>query len=120
MFLLLSFCLFISTSHAFVVVLPSFTQTPSLLTTTSTATTLYHNKRKANKKTKQNRSKPKGFAGALRDLQLASFSYAGTVKPGQQSPQKVVVEEGILQPDYAKDGTVCCFIYIYIYICMCV
>lgn len=60
---------------------------------------------------------PKGFAGALRDLQLASFPYAGSITPGQKSPQKVVVEEGIMIPDYAQDGMVryMCRVWMYMY-----
>jgi methionyl aminopeptidase len=86
-------------SHAFVLV------RPSVKTTFSTITTLLemHNKRA---KKKPNRSmKPKGgFAGALRDLQTATFDYAGTVKPGKTSPQKIVLQDGISIPDYAQDG----------------
>jgi len=64
---------------------------------------------KRSKKKRPTRSvKPKGgggFAGALRDLQTATFDYAGTVKPGKTSPQKVVLQEqGISIPDYAQDG----------------
>jgi hypothetical protein len=64
-----------------------------------------NNKRSKNKPT---RAKPKGFAGALRDLQLASFSYAGSIRPGTQSPQKTVnSSSGILTlPDYSQDGMV--------------
>jgi hypothetical protein len=70
-----------------------------------------HNKRA---KKKPNRSmKPKGgFAGALRDLQTATFDYAGTVKPGKTSPQKIVLQDGISIPDYAQDGMVRTYIYI--------
>jgi len=83
---------FLSLSNAFVIP-----------TTRTYSTTRLYNKRA---KKKGNRSKPQGFAGALRDLQIASFAYAGSVKPGNQSPQKVVVEEGITIPDYAVDGMV--------------
>jgi len=48
----------------------------------------------------------KGFAGALKNLQVESFKYAGSIKPGKQSPQKIVVDENIMLPDYAKDGLV--------------
>jgi hypothetical protein len=100
-------------SHAFVLV------RPSVKTTFSTITTLLemHNKRA---KKKPNRSmKPKGgFAGALRDLQTATFDYAGTVKPGKTSPQKIVLQDGISIPDYAQDGMV--RTYICSVFCVCI
>jgi len=62
-------------------------------------------KRGASKtKSKGDRSKPKGFAGALRDLQLQTFQYAGDVRPGKQTPQRVVTEVDIAKPDYHKTG----------------
>eukprot|EP00542_Grammatophora_oceanica_P009814 CAMPEP_0194038772 /NCGR_PEP_ID=MMETSP0009_2-20130614/10985_1 /TAXON_ID=210454 /ORGANISM="Grammatophora oceanica, Strain CCMP 410" /LENGTH=430 /DNA_ID=CAMNT_0038681391 /DNA_START=18 /DNA_END=1310 /DNA_ORIENTATION=+ len=75
-------------------------------------TTLFMDKKKKKKKTaraksaqaKGNRSKPQGFAGALRDLQEATFAYAGEIRPGTQSPQRIVLQEGITRPDYADDG----------------
>lgn len=48
----------------------------------------------------------KGFASVLRDMRNDAFPYAGGVKPGIQSPQKVVVDESIMKPDYALDGKV--------------
>eukprot|EP00594_Rhizosolenia_setigera_P002261 CAMPEP_0178953388 /NCGR_PEP_ID=MMETSP0789-20121207/8390_1 /TAXON_ID=3005 /ORGANISM="Rhizosolenia setigera, Strain CCMP 1694" /LENGTH=431 /DNA_ID=CAMNT_0020634639 /DNA_START=52 /DNA_END=1347 /DNA_ORIENTATION=+ len=46
-----------------------------------------------------------GFAGALKDLQMKSFRYSGTIKPGVQTPQKVVAEGDVITlPDYAGDG----------------
>jgi len=53
---------------------------------------------------KRIRSNPKGFAGALRDLQLSTFQYTGSVKAGKQSPQRAVDDRNIMLPDYAKDG----------------
>jgi hypothetical protein len=103
-------------SHAFVLDRPS---SASKATTFSTITTLLemHNKRA---KKKPNRSiKPKGgFAGALRDLQTATFDYAGTVKPGKTSPQKIVLQDGISIPDYAQDGMV--RTYICSVFCVCI
>ncbi|CAB9500752.1 Methionine aminopeptidase 1 [Seminavis robusta] len=32
------------------------------------------------------------------------FPFAGTVRPGAQTPQKIVVDESIVKPDYALDG----------------
>eukprot|EP00591_Stephanopyxis_turris_P003533 CAMPEP_0195520678 /NCGR_PEP_ID=MMETSP0794_2-20130614/17413_1 /TAXON_ID=515487 /ORGANISM="Stephanopyxis turris, Strain CCMP 815" /LENGTH=418 /DNA_ID=CAMNT_0040650089 /DNA_START=38 /DNA_END=1294 /DNA_ORIENTATION=+ len=64
-----------------------------------------NNKKGAKVKKKGSRAKPKGFAGALRDLQMNAFKYTGDVRPGTQSPQRVVNEDGIMRPDYADDGT---------------
>jgi hypothetical protein len=56
-------------------------------------------------KKKKTRAKPQGFAGAvLRDLQTSRFPYAGDVRPGQQTPQKVVLDESIVKPDYWQTG----------------
>lgn len=77
-------------------------------TTRSSITILKMNKNnnKSNPKVKQkgSRTKPQGFAGALRDIQLSAFKYAGGIRPGTQTPQRIVVEEGICKPDYADDG----------------
>ena len=77
---------------------------PSCLSTAPTATRLY-DKKSTNKKSAA-RAKPKGFAGALRDLQLTTFKYAGAIRPGTQSPQKRVDVETIVKPDYSDDGVV--------------
>jgi hypothetical protein len=77
------------------------------------------NRSKANK---PNRAKPKGFAGALRDLQLASFTYAGTIRPGKQSPQKTVGND-IPKPDYSQDGMVrrhTCLLLLLLLLLLCV
>eukprot|EP00559_Dactyliosolen_fragilissimus_P006616 CAMPEP_0184865262 /NCGR_PEP_ID=MMETSP0580-20130426/17462_1 /TAXON_ID=1118495 /ORGANISM="Dactyliosolen fragilissimus" /LENGTH=454 /DNA_ID=CAMNT_0027364379 /DNA_START=25 /DNA_END=1389 /DNA_ORIENTATION=+ len=55
-------------------------------------------------KKKANRASPKGFAGALRELQMSTFPYAGDIKPGKQSPQKTVMEKSVVKPDYSEDG----------------
>ena len=108
-----------STSHAFVLPDGAVTMTGGHLSTaTRTSTIVVLNMNKNNKssranKQKPNRAKPKGFAGALRTLQLASFSYSGTVRPGKQSPQKIVLED-IPKPDYSQDGMVCAYHYIYV------
>lgn len=44
-----------------------------------------------------------GFSSALRDLRNNSFPYAGSIRPGVQSPQKIVIDESIMKPDYALD-----------------
>uniref|UniRef100_A0A7S1DDL8 Methionine aminopeptidase n=1 Tax=Cyclophora tenuis TaxID=216820 RepID=A0A7S1DDL8_CYCTE len=95
-FLLVVLCVVVSTSRAFV----------PIATTKSTKKSfpLYMKKTVRSKK-KGDRSKPKGFAGAIRDMQLSTFSYAGDVRPGKQSPQRVVVDEAIVKPDYFQDGT---------------
>lgn len=45
-----------------------------------------------------------GFGAALKGFQMSAFPYAGEVRPGNQTPQRVVMEEGIVKPDYANDG----------------
>lgn len=68
---------------------------------------LYMNRKKKSTNTKKKKSranKPQGFAGALRELQNNSFKYAGSITPGKQSKQKIVVDESISIPDYAIDG----------------
>jgi hypothetical protein len=46
----------------------------------------------------------KGFADTLQKLQNKSFTYSGSVRPGKQSPQRVVTDPTIVLPDYALDG----------------
>lgn len=60
--------------------------------------------KKTSRPARKVKSKPKGFAGALRDLQIQSFKYAGEVRPGKQSDQRVVTDPRIIPPDYASDG----------------
>lgn len=68
-----------------------------------TSTVLFD--KKSGKK-KVSATSSKGFGSALRDLQKNSFQYAGAIRPGKQSPQKVVVDASIIKPDYADDGIV--------------
>jgi len=76
----------------------------------SSSTKLYMNKKKkaSSSKTKKKRSPStsnlKGF-GALLSPSPPSFPYAGTLEPGVQSIQRVVIDENIMLPDYALDGT---------------
>jgi methionyl aminopeptidase len=70
---------------------------PSSVSETPT-TTLFMDK----KKTGKPRSSGGGGFGAA--LQTPSFSYAGSVRPGKQSPQRVVLDESIVKPDYWKTG----------------
>ena len=74
----------------------------------SKGTALHMNKKKSKGvKKKASRATPKGFAGALRDLKMNTFQYAGSVKAGKQSPQKIVLDsEVIMKPDYSEDGVV--------------
>ena len=64
------------------------------------------NKKRSSNKKKNGASTSKGFGGALRELQANSFPYAGTIRPGNQSPQRIVIQEAIMKPDYAEDGKV--------------
>jgi hypothetical protein len=80
---------------------------------TATTTALF------DKKKQPSRAKPKGFAGALRDLQLTTFQYAGGIRPGTQSPQKKVNINTIVKPDYSEDGLVCiqfCHVLLFLFI----
>jgi len=63
----------------------------------SSSTALYEKKKAV-------RKKPTGFGGALRDLQSQTFPYAGEVRPGKQSPQRVVLDDDIVKPDYHETG----------------
>ena len=82
----------------------AFTPSTYIAKSTPSTTALFDKKKTSAKKGA--RAKPKGFAGALRDLQMNAFPYAGTIIPGVQSPQKVVLDESIMKPDYALDGRV--------------
>lgn len=53
---------------------------------------------------KKKRAAPKGFGGALRNLQQQTFPYAGDIRPGTQSPQRTVDDPAIVKPDYAETG----------------
>lgn len=81
------------------------TTSTSTITSSQTSTTeLYMNKKRSKKK-KTSGGGGKGFAGSLKALQMNAFNYAGTVRPGKQSPQKIVVAENVLMfPDYAEDS----------------
>jgi len=72
------------------------------------STKLCMNKKKKSGKTGNRKSSvkanSKGFGAALKNLQMNTFLYAGGVRPGQQSAQKIVVDKSIMKPDYALDG----------------
>lgn len=60
------------------------------------------NNKKKSKKATGNEA-PKGFGGTA-TLKQDSFPYAGGIRPFEQSPQRIVVDENIELPDYALDG----------------
>jgi methionyl aminopeptidase len=68
----------------------------------STSTQLFMNRKKSKKK--NSKSGSKGFGGAIGLGSKPSFPYAGGVLPGKISPQRLVVDESIVMPDYAQDG----------------
>jgi len=70
-------------------------------TGTSTTTVLFHNKKK--KRSSGSGGGGGGFA-AFRTGAPTSFPFTGTVRPGQQSPQRVVVQDDIVKPDYWQTG----------------
>ena len=61
-------------------------------------------KKKATKK--KGKAPTKGFGGVIKEQTVDQFPYAGTVRPGIQSPQKIVIDESIMKPNYADDGVV--------------
>ena len=69
---------------------------------------MHNNKKKsASSKKKSSGGGSKGFASVLSSSSTDSFPYAGTVRPGKQSPQRIVMIEDdskITLPDYALDG----------------
>lgn len=70
--------------------------------TINSSTSAFMNK-KQGKKT-SGKSGAKGFGSPVADSQTPSFPYAGSIRPGVQSPQRVVVDKNIVLPDYALDG----------------
>lgn len=69
-------------------------------------TILFMGKGGGKKKKKAAPSTGKGFGSAIAEP-ADRFPYAGSVRPGKQSPQKVVVSSEVasdLLPDYALDG----------------
>lgn len=70
---------------------------------------LYHNKKKGKGPAKgfgaSSSSTQKPQRTRATPLKLDRFPYAGTIRPGNVSPRKVVMEENILKPDYAESGT---------------
>lgn len=63
-------------------------------------TELFMDKKKS---TKKKSSSGQGFGG-MGMASKSSFPYAGSVRPGAISEQRVVVDENIITPSYALDG----------------
>ena len=63
-----------------------------------------HNKKK--KSSGSSATKAKGFGGGMTSSkQQDRFPYAGSIRPGKQTPQRIVTVDSIVQPDYATTGT---------------
>lgn len=79
----------------------------SSLSPTSTARFMHNNNSSDKKKKKKssNGGGGGGFASALQQLQSKAFPYAGELRPGKQSPQRVVLDASIVKPDYWQTGT---------------
>jgi methionyl aminopeptidase len=99
---LLGMCL--SPCEAFV---PQTQRTLAAKAAPSSPVVLY-NKKKAKKKASSSNAS-KGFGGAASSSSgshplMDRFPYAGVIRPGQQTQQKVVTVDAILKPDYAETG----------------
>jgi hypothetical protein len=46
-----------------------------------------------------------GFGNIVKDMMSTTFPYTGTLRPGKQSPQRIVLDETIVKPDYWQTGT---------------
>jgi methionyl aminopeptidase len=92
----------LSTAEAFSPSTTATTAATATATTSRPSTRLFMNK----KKKTPVKAKTQGFAGALKSLQTKGFPYAGGIRPGKQSPQRIVLDEKsvIVYPDYANDG----------------
>ena len=94
-----------SSAHAFLAPTCIFRGKPlSHYLTATSATSLQMNQEGVRAKKRANRAKPQGFAGALRDIQMQTFPYSGSVRPGKQSPKRTISDPKIMLPDYALDG----------------
>jgi methionyl aminopeptidase len=65
---------------------------------------LFMNNKKKPKKSVPTKQASRGFGDGSTMLK-DSFPYSGSIRPFEQSPQRVVVDESIELPDYALDGT---------------
>ena len=82
-------------------------------TTTTTTTTLFMNNKKkgSKKKTRSSGGGGGGFGAGSSSASSTtsttikdSFPYAGAIRPGLQSPKRVVLSDDIMKPDYAQTG----------------
>ena len=86
------------------------TTTTRIIEAESTTALAMHNKKRSSSKSKSKASSgSKGFGGggggsATLDPIFARFPFAGSIRPGKQSPQRVVASSDIVLPDYALDG----------------
>jgi len=73
---------------------------------------LYMNKKKKKNRSNKSSNKSKAFGGGstssssstttlIKPKTTSNFQYAGTIKPGLQSPKRIVPSEKIQFPDYA-------------------
>jgi hypothetical protein len=46
-----------------------------------------------------------GFGNIVKDMMSTTFPYTGALRPGKQSPQRIVLDETIVKPDYWQTGT---------------
>ena len=68
-------------------------------------TELFMNKKKSASKTKtKTKSAAGGGFGSAFKPQADGFPYAGTIRPGKQTPQRVVLDKNVMLPSYAKTG----------------
>jgi methionyl aminopeptidase len=66
------------------------------------STKIFMNKKKG--KQSSSKSSSRGFGSTLDSQSPSSFPYAGSIRPGTQSTQRIVVDKNIVLPDYALDG----------------
>lgn len=74
--------------------------------TSAAISALYMHNNKKKKSSSGGGGGGKGFASAVAGVmsRTDNFPYAGSIRPGVQSPQRVVVDKAIVMPDYALDG----------------
>jgi hypothetical protein len=77
-------------------------------TSVPTTTRLYHNNNNNKKSTASSKRRSGGGFGTMANNDPAkkkdSFPYAGTIRPGRRSPQRVVTTPDMLKPDYWETG----------------
>ena len=93
------------TTLLFLLALPAVSAafiSPTAPKAVGTTTRLWHNKSK--KSQKRGGGGGGGFGMATANKQKDTFPYAGAIRPGVQSPQRVVDQADIPRPDYAETG----------------